>query len=296
MRPSKFVIGMTSGVLLTMLLAGALLLNLGGLMANAASGTPTPPSTATPAKQAPASGTPSTSIPRDALEQQMLQPVSDAEWSAAANLLGMSVDDLAAALKSGKSIAELGAPHNVTAQQVKDAMVTAGQAKAAAAVQAGTISQADADTLNQGLVVAIADKVTLANTEPVGTPGSEPLADQIKAEKEKEDAPSQDQTLTDSVTTAELSAAAQTLGISNEQFKAALGPDGNLYDYLTAHNVTAQQVKDAMLAAGQNTLNQAVQNGTMTQAEADQAESDIVQPLAEKIFQMISGDQATPTS
>ncbi len=288
MKPSKFVIGMTGGVLLTMLVAAALLLGLGGAMAGAASGTPTPhTATVTSPKQGTTSAT-ADNIP--AFEQQMLQPVSDAEWSAAADQLGMSVDNLEAALKSGKTVDMLGAPRNVTARQVYDAMVSSGQARIAAAVQAGTINQAQADALNKGLAVAIADKVTHVNL-PDGSPTT---ADQAAMQKKQAAQPGAS---TRSATSdAELNAAAQALGMTNKQFKTALGPDGHIANYLATHNVTAEQVKDAMLAAGLAAVDQAVQNGAISQADGAQIEHDVVQALAEKIFQMINRDQATPTS
>ena len=95
----------------------------------------------------------------------------------------------------------------------------------------------------------------------------------------------------------ELSAAAQTLGVTNDQLKESLGSDNGLSSYPSAQNVTEQQVKDAMIAAGQAALDQAVQSGTLSQADADQAGKDIVQLFAEKITDGLFGSgQATPTS
>ncbi len=295
MRPTKFLIGMTSGAVLAMLVAAALLLGLGGLVANAATGTATPStSTATPLKQGPAPGTP-VSIARDALEQQMLKPVSDAEWNATATALGMTADDLNSQLRNGQSVDALGSAKGVTAQHIKDVMVAAGQAEVSSAVQDGTITQTEADTLDQGLVVAIADKVTHANTDSEGTPGAS--ADQLKDSSAKKGAPSADEQTMDSVSMAELNAAAQMLGITTDQFKMALGPDSSLSQDLAANNVTPPQVKDAMIAAGQTALNQAVQNGTISQSDADQSQTSIVQGIADKIYEiLLNSSQATPTS
>ncbi len=294
MKHIRFLIGITIGVTITILVAALVLVGLGhGNTPAAAAGTGSPISTSgtptsTPSKQVIA-GTPGPSHAEvSALEQQMLQAVSDTEWSAAATQLGMTVDEMTAALNAGKTVAELGSTHNQTAQQIKDVMITAGQACVSAAVQAGTISQANADTLNKGLVVAIANKVTQSDTAPDGTPS---VQDQPALAQKQAAQP--DAGVNEQVMDAELNAAARTLGISNEQFKTALGPDSNMGDFLAAQHVTAQQVKDAMIAAGQSALDQAVQNGTVTQAGADQIQQDTVQPLAEKIFQMINGGQTT---
>ncbi len=296
MTPTKFLIGMTSGAVLALLVAGALLLGLGQIATSAQSATPTASSaapTATPVKQGSETGTP-VSIAKGALEQRLLQPISDAEWTAAASTLGITVDDLNSQLKDGHSVDELGSAKGVTVQQIKDAMIAAGQSAVAGAVQAGTITQADADRLNQGLVLAIADKVTRANTQSDGTPG--PTSDQIKDATAKKSAAGQNEQVADTVTMAELSAAAQTLGVTNDQLKESLGSDNGLSSYPSVQNVTEQQVKDAMIAAGQAALDQAVQSGTLSHADADQAGKDIVQLFAEKITDGLFGSgQATPT-
>lgn len=299
MSQKKFVVGMTAGACLVLLVGGLFLLGLGGNGTSAASAPTAESTSATPENAKSPSGTPSAANNqggRSALEQQMLNPISDAEWNAIANQLGLSVDELNADLVAGKTIAELGSSRNVTVQQVKDAMIAAGRAQVDAAVQAGTITQSDANALDQGLVVAIANKVTLANTAPVGTPGPEPSSEQIKAENEKK-ATQQDAGVRDMVTTAELNAAVQTLGITNEQFKQGASSTGTLGQYAATAHVTAQQVKDAMLTAGQTALDNAVHDGTISQSDADQLKQEIVQPLAEKIFQMITGgSQATPAT
>jgi hypothetical protein len=64
-----------------------------------------------------------------------------------ANTLGVSVDDLRAALKSGQSINEYAASLGKDPQAVKDALVSAANRALDKAVELGRIDQARADEL-----------------------------------------------------------------------------------------------------------------------------------------------------
>ncbi len=63
----------------------------------------------------------------------------------AAKALGISEDDLKAELKDGKTIAEVAKEKGVDKQKVIDALVADAEARAAEAVKAGKITQAQAD-------------------------------------------------------------------------------------------------------------------------------------------------------
>jgi hypothetical protein len=66
-------------------------------------------------------------------------------FGAAAKAIGVSVDDLRAALRDGKSIADLAKDHNVAVNDVVDAMVAAVKADLDQAVKDGHLSQSEAD-------------------------------------------------------------------------------------------------------------------------------------------------------
>jgi hypothetical protein len=55
-----------------------------------------------------------------------------------------------------------------------------------------------------------------------------------------------------------------------------------------AHHVTAQQLNDAMVAAGQQALGQAVANETVSQSSADSLRTGLVQLMAEKLSSMVN--------
>jgi hypothetical protein len=294
MKSHKFLAGTLTGVALVLLVSVLLLTQLGRQLASAASGTPETKSTAS------AAASPSTkndqmktSVANDP-ESRMVTPVSDAEWGAGATTLGMSASDFEAAIKAGKLVADLGAPHNVTAMQVWTAMVAAGTAAVNTAVQNGTITQADADALTSGIVTAIADKVTHANTD-TGSAAGTPTANDQALEAQKRALASQSDDVSNAVTDAEISAMASTLGVSADDLKTALSNPADIATLAAAHNVTAQQLQDAMVTAGQQALNQAVTAGTISPADADSLKTGLVQLMAEKLSHMASApDTATP--
>ncbi|HJW21349.1 MAG TPA: hypothetical protein VJ506_02855 [Candidatus Limnocylindrales bacterium] len=80
-----------------------------------------------------------------------VEAVSDT--SVAAKAIGISEADLLTALNGGQTIAAVAKAHNVDPQKVIDALVADGKDELAAAVKAGTITQAQADA-EQAEVVA----------------------------------------------------------------------------------------------------------------------------------------------
>src|SRR6185312_7850579 len=180
MRSHKFLAGAVTGIALVFLVSGLFLAGVGRHPTSAASGTAVAKS---PATEAATPGISKAEI--NALEQRMITVISDAEWSAAATTLGMTRAGFDTAINAGQSVASLGAPHNVTTDQVHAAMVAAGTATVSAAEQTGTITQADADFLDQGLVTAIADKVTHANTDDSAAGAGTPAAGEKALEAQK---------------------------------------------------------------------------------------------------------------
>ena len=76
-------------------------------------------------------------------------------FEAAAKVLGISTDDLATALRDGKSIADVAKEKGVDVQKVIDALVTEAKAKLAQAVTDGKITQERADQMSAKLTERI---------------------------------------------------------------------------------------------------------------------------------------------
>jgi hypothetical protein len=85
------------------------------------------------------------------------EAISDA--SVVAKAIGMTEADLKTALSSGQTIAAVAKAHNVSVQVVIDALVADEKTELAAAVKAGTITQAQADARTTNLVQRITDRV-----------------------------------------------------------------------------------------------------------------------------------------
>ena len=76
-----------------------------------------------------------------------------------ASTIGVTTPALVAELKTGKSIAQVAAEHNVSASTVESALVSAADAKVAQALSAKQITQAQADRITAALPARIAKLV-----------------------------------------------------------------------------------------------------------------------------------------
>ena len=91
--------------------------------------------------------------------------------AAAASYLGVSTDSLESSLQSGKTLAQIAdATSGKSAAGLISALVTAAQAKLAAAVTAGTLTQAQSDQISKNLTTMVTDLVN--DTRPARGPGA----------------------------------------------------------------------------------------------------------------------------
>src|SRR5256885_14993515 len=80
-------------------------------------------------------------------DMKLMQDLKTAELNAAASALPMSTADLQSALRSGKSLSDLETQQKVSDSAVKAAMKSAAKGVLDKAVKAGTITQAQADSV-----------------------------------------------------------------------------------------------------------------------------------------------------
>ena len=78
---------------------------------------------------------------------------------AAAKALGMTGDELYAGVQGGKSLADVAKDQKVSVGSLIKAMVADAEGDLAAAVKAGTMTQAQADTIKSSLTERITDRV-----------------------------------------------------------------------------------------------------------------------------------------
>jgi hypothetical protein len=82
---------------------------------------------------------------------------------------------------------------------------------------------------------------------------------------------------------ADLSVAASTIGISEDDLKAALEAGQSIADVATAHSVDPQTVIDALVADAKAKLADAVTNGELTQEQADARSADVEQHVTDLV-------------
>ena len=102
------------------------------------------------------------------------RPTTEAvtDTSVAATAIGISESDLITDLNNGQTMADVAKANNVDPQKVIDALVEDGQQELAAAVQAGTLTQAQADSMETDLTQRVTDQVNGTFPAHPGGPGA----------------------------------------------------------------------------------------------------------------------------
>jgi len=106
-------------------------------------------------------------------DMTLMQNLKTAELNAAASALHMSAADLKSALKSGKSLSAIETQQKVTDSAVKTAMKNAAKGVLDSAVKAGTITQAQADSILSRLGSGLKFRGHEQENESGETPGGE---------------------------------------------------------------------------------------------------------------------------
>jgi hypothetical protein len=139
-----------------------------------------------------------------------------------ADAIGIPLEDLRAALRDGRTLAEVAEANSVDPQVVVDAMVARGTARLDAAVAAGHIDQATADSRKARL--------------------PEVAADVVSGELDRGDRS------TRARRAAAVATAADTIGVSVEDLRAALREGQSVAEVAEANGVEPQAVVDALAA------------------------------------------------
>ena len=231
--------------------AGALLLGSAG----AALVLPSIASAANPAAS-PAASPSATGAPRgDHAGGRMggtTEAVSDA--SVVAKAIGITEAELNTALQGGQTIAQVAKAHNVDVQTVIDALVADKKDEVAAALKAGTITQAQADQELANATQFATDQVNGTGCGPGGRggPGGHGFGG----------GPNE--------AVSDASVAAKAIGISESDLTTALQGGKTIADVAKANSVDVQKVIDALVADQKDEVAAALKAGTITQAQADQ--------------------------
>lgn len=177
---------------------------------------------------------------------------------------------------------QLAATLNIQRSALDSAITSAGNSTADAAVQQGTLTQAQADALKAR--VQAGELAALWGGR--GKHGGGPRVAGVQQ--------------------AMLDAAARTLTLTTDELVTQLRSGQTVAQLAQAHNTTEQAVIDAALAAAKTQLDQAVANSTLTQAQADTIYAELQQRGAQLLTarggkqrgrngQTVPGTPAAPT-
>jgi polyhydroxyalkanoate synthesis regulator phasin len=106
-------------------------------------------------------------------DMTLMQNLKTAELNAAASALHMSPADLQSALRSGKSLSDLETQQKVSDSAVKAAMKNAAKGVLDNAVKAGTITQAQADSILSHVGTGLTGRANKQDNESGEAPGSQ---------------------------------------------------------------------------------------------------------------------------
>lgn len=182
----------------------------------------------------------------------------------AAEVIGIEPSELLAELRGGRTIAEVGEANGVDVDAVIDAVVAAERDRLDELVDDGRLTQAEADELADGLEDRVTD---LVNGErplrmPWGRPGLWGFAD------------------------GPVAAAAEAIGIEPAELLEAVRGGQTVAEVAEAKGVEVDEVIDAVVASLQERLDDAVENGWLTQDEADHRAAE----LEEEATDLVNGE------
>lgn len=177
------------------------------------------------------------------------------DLEAAAEALGISEDDLRAALEDGQTIAEVAEAQGVDVQEVIDAMVAAANEN---------IDEAVAE-LRDELPDRITDLVNEGFPEGRGPGGGHRIGFGFFAT---------------------LDAAAETIGITEDDLRDALRDGETIAEVAEAQGVEPQTVIDALVADATTRIDDAIADGEL---DADQA-AELKEDLPERMANLVNGE------
>lgn len=165
-----------------------------------------------------------------------------------AELTDLSEDEVVAALEEGQTFAEIAAAEGVEAQEIVDAALTEAETRLQEAVDAGRLSEEQVDQMLERLAEELPERLE----QPWQMGGFGPFGEGFW-------------TMYDEV--------AEALGLTPEALFSELHDGKSLEEIAEAQGVEMEAVRDALEAARgelmQEAIARAVENGRMTQEQAD---------------------------
>jgi ATPase subunit of ABC transporter with duplicated ATPase domains len=208
-----------------------------------------------------------------------------------AEQLGLTMDEVVDELSAGISVADLAANHNVDVQVIVDAFLAAHQEALSAAVENGRLTQEQADAMQEHMAEEIAERV---NEPWTGRMGPGMMGHWGDPESIPEDKPFGShgmfgRGMFGGGTSSLLDILAEQLGLTLDEVVDELSAGISIADLAANHNVDVQVIVDAFLAAHQEALSAAVENGRLTQEQADAMQEHMAEQIAERVNEPWTG-------
>lgn len=200
-----------------------------------------------------------------------------------AQTLGMSVDELRAALQGGKTVADLAQEKGVALETVVNAILAERKTQLDQAVAAGRMTQEQADAILAKLQTELPTRLT--QPFQAGEQCGRPQGSQGHGRPQQ-----------GGDHTALLDLVAQTLTMSTEELRTALQGGATVADLAAEKGVALDTLVNVIVAERKVQLDQAVAEGRMTQEQADTILAKLRENLPTRLSQPFSGRLGMGTS
>ncbi|NJN67136.1 MAG: hypothetical protein HC884_10710 [Chloroflexaceae bacterium] len=197
---------------------------------------------------------------------RMSPPPHGGNLETIAETLGMTTEDLMSALQEGKTIAEVAETQGVDLDTVVDAVLTEVEARLDTQVEAGRLTQDEADERLAEARERITEQMN--ETRPSG---------------EREGSAPPDRMSPPPHGGGNLETIAETLGMTTEDLLSALQEGKTIAEVAEAQGVDLDTVVDAVLAEVEARLDTQVEAGRLTQDEADERLTEARERITEQM-------------
>lgn len=192
----------------------------------------------------------------------MIPSPSTSPLASLAETLGMTEEEVQTELEDGKSIATLAEEQGIDLNTIIDDMIAPRLEHLQTLVDEGYMTQEEMDSV---VIVMRASTEQRLNQENVPMPGTRGMYDHHQHVHP-------------------LAAAAEALGITTDELQTELESGKSIADIATEKSVDLDTIVDAFVAPMAERLQTAVENGRLTQEEAD----EIVQTMRENITEKLN--------
>ena len=177
-----------------------------------------------------------------------------------AEALGMTVDELREALAEGQTVAELAEAQGVALEDVADGLVADHSEQIQRAVEDGRLTQEEADERIAELEARILEELESGELGGPGGPGG----------------PGRPRGGHGDVV-------AEALGMTVDELREALADGQTVAELVEAQGVALQDVADALVADHTEQIQRAVEDGRLTQEEADERIAELEARILEEL-------------